>query len=138
MYESEKTLFLFVVGRTVSHLVGLQAQLATPLPTLRDRATPTRRRRTLGSPSSNSILPPPSLPPTPLKRSTHNDDPFHLVSHHPLRFGIVTPENSPSDGDFAFKDDIDFLCKGGAHGGPPPGGVNAVYGMLIAASEGGV
>eukprot|EP00037_Helgoeca_nana_P020522 m.203961 g.203961 ORF g.203961 m.203961 type:complete len:581 (-) comp25298_c0_seq1:111-1853(-) len=56
------------------------------------------------------------------------------------KWGIVAPVNAPDDGGFKFRDDVTFLCQGlnqkGA--GPPPGGINAVYGMLIAASEGGI
>jgi len=45
-------------------------------------------------------------------------------------FGIVAPENSASDGGFLLQDDLRFHCD--------TVGVNALYGMLVGPTEGGV
>jgi hypothetical protein len=48
-----------------------------------------------------------------------------------LEFGHTATYNSPVDGGFDLKDDIEFQCHGG-------GGVNAILGLTVAHTEGGV
>jgi hypothetical protein len=46
------------------------------------------------------------------------------------KWGIVAPENTPTDGGMPFKEDIDFLCHNAS--------INGLWGMIIGHSEGGV
>jgi hypothetical protein len=54
----------------------------------------------------------------------HNTSAFDVGS-----WGIVAPVNSPTDGGLGFRHDLEFHCE--------TKGVNQLYGMLIAHSEGG-
>ena len=55
----------------------------------------------------------------------HNTSAFSVGS-----WGIVAPVNAPMDSGMTFREDLEFHCR--------TADVNALYGMLVAQSEGGV